>query len=202
MCFLQFGIRLGQCGPRFAQPEAQLTEHPLALADPDADTVLLLNPSTECFSIPEVSAQACLPRRAAQNSIHRGYLFFTQASGAPRPLSLQQPGQAFAFKTTDPVLHRPCRIPEQAPHLGAGHALRYQKHTVKAMIISRFFRATDLVLKSKDHRGRVCNRKWFHSPMKPRSINIRNYLCRYVELHRRAHLASPNAATAHRCCRA
>ncbi len=61
MCFLQFGIRLGQCGPRFAQPEAQLTEHPLALADPDADTVLLLNPSTECFSIPEVSAQASTP---------------------------------------------------------------------------------------------------------------------------------------------
>jgi hypothetical protein len=44
MCFLHRGIGMGQCGSWFAQPEAELTEHPLALADPNRDAVLLRNP--------------------------------------------------------------------------------------------------------------------------------------------------------------
>jgi hypothetical protein len=81
---------MGQSGAWFAQPEAQLTEHPLALANPDGNSVPLLNPGTECFSIPEVPAQTNLPRRIAQNLIHRRPLFFRQASGSPLSLPLRQ----------------------------------------------------------------------------------------------------------------
>jgi len=180
MGFLQLGIGLRQRRSRFTQAEAELTEHTLTLANPYGDAVFLLNPSAQCFSIPDVSAQARLSRRAAQNSIHRFHLFFRQASGSSRSFSLQQSRQTVAFKTADPILHRPWRIPEQARHLRAGHALCDQKQPMKTMIISRFFRAANLVLESEYDRGRVGNLEWFHSSMKPRSINMRNYLCRYV----------------------
>ena len=79
MCFLQCGIGLGQRGSWLAQPEAELTEHPLALANTDGNAIPLLNPGTECFSVPEVPAQTNLPRRVTQDSIHPLQLFFRQA---------------------------------------------------------------------------------------------------------------------------
>ena len=84
MGFLHCGMGLGQRGSWFAQPEAELTEHTLALANPDGDAVPLLNPGTQCFSVPEVPAQTNLPGRVAQDSIHRLQLFFRQASGPSR----------------------------------------------------------------------------------------------------------------------
>jgi hypothetical protein len=48
------------------------------------------------------------------------------------------------------------------------------------MIVARFFRAANLILQSENDGGRVGNRKWFHSSMKPHSVDMRNYLCRYV----------------------
>src|SRR6266436_1152011 len=169
MRFLKLGIGLSQRGSWFAQAEAELTEHTLALTYPDGDAVFLLNPSAEGLSIPEVSAQASLPRRVAQNSIHRFHLFFRQAAGPPRSLPLQQSRQTVSFKATHPILHPPWRLPEQARHLRAGHALRDQKQPMKTMIVSRFFRTANLILQSENDRGRVRNGKWFHSSMKPQS---------------------------------
>jgi len=180
MGFLKLGIGLSQRRSRFTQAEAELTEHTLALAYPDVDVVFLLNPSAECFSIPDVSAQASFPWRLAQNSIHRFHLFFRQAAGPSRSFAFQQSRQTVSFKATDPILHRPWRIPEQARHLRAGHALCDQKQPMKTMIIPRLFRTANLVLESEDDCGRIGNLEWFHSSMKPRSINMRNYLCRYV----------------------
>ncbi len=180
MRFLKLRIGLSQRGSWFAQAEAELTEHTLALTYPDGDAVFLLNPGAQCFSIPDVSAQASLPRRAAQNSLHCLPLFFPQASGPSRSFPFQQSRQTVSFKATDPILHRPWCIPEQACHLRAGHALCDQKQPMKTMIISRFVRTANLVLESEYDRGRVGNLEWFHSSMKPQSINMRNYLCRYV----------------------
>ena len=89
MCFLCRGISMGQSGAWFAQPETQLTEHPLALANPDGNAVSLLNPGTEGFSVPEIPAQANLPRRVTQDPIHPFPLLFRQASGPPRSFPLQ-----------------------------------------------------------------------------------------------------------------
>ena len=129
MCFLYRGISMGQSGAWFAQPEAQLTEHPLALANPDGNAVPLLNPGTECFSVPEVPAQTDLPWRVAQDSIHRLQLFFRQAWGPSRSFPLQQSRQTVSFKTTDPILHRPWGIAQKMGHLRTGHTLGYQKHS-------------------------------------------------------------------------
>ena len=89
MGFLHCGIGLGQRGSWLAQPESELTEHTLALANPDGNAIPLLNPGTECFSVPEVSAQTNLPRRVTQDSIHPFQLFFGQASRPSRSFSLQ-----------------------------------------------------------------------------------------------------------------
>jgi len=180
MCFLGRGISMGQSGAWFAQAEAQLTEHPLALANPDGNAVPLRNPGTECFSIPEVPAQTNLPRRIAQNLIHRRPLFFRQASGSPRSLPLRQSCQTVSFKTTDPIFHRPWCIAQKMCHLRAGHTLGYQKHPMETMIVARFLRAANLILQSENDRGRVRNGKWFHYSMKSQSLVMRNYLCRHV----------------------
>jgi hypothetical protein len=169
MCFLYRGISMSQSGAWFAQPEAQLTEYPLALANPDGNAVSLLNPGTECFSIPEVPAQTNLPRRIAQNLIHRRPLFFRQASGSPRSLPLRQSCQTVSFKTTDPIFHRPWCIAQKMCHLRAGHTLGYQKHPMETMIVARFLRAANLILQSENDRGRVRNGKWFHYSMKSQS---------------------------------
>jgi hypothetical protein len=88
MCFLYRGISMGQSGAWFAQPEAELTEHTLALANPDGNSIPLLNPGTEGFSVPEIPAQTNLPRRVPQDSIDPGQLFFRQASGPSRSFPL------------------------------------------------------------------------------------------------------------------
>ncbi len=180
MCFLYRGISMGQSGAWFAQPEAQLTEHPLALANPDGNAVSLRNPGTECFSIPEVPAQTNLPRRIAQNLIHRRPLFFRQASGSPRSLPLRQSCQTVFFKTTDPIFHRSWGIAQKTCYLRAGHTLGYQKHPMETMIVTRFLRTANLILQSENDRGRVRNGKWFHGSMKSQPLVMRNYLCRYV----------------------
>ena len=76
MCFLHCGIRLGQRRPWFTQAEAELTKHALALANSDGDAVPLLNPATQCFSIPDIPAQTNRSGRVAQNLIHRLQLSF------------------------------------------------------------------------------------------------------------------------------
>jgi hypothetical protein len=100
MCFLNCGIGLGQSGSWLAQTEAELTKHTLALANPDGNAIPLLNPGTECFSVPQVPAQSNLPRRVTQDSIHPFQLFFRQTSGPPRSFALQQSRQTVSYKTT------------------------------------------------------------------------------------------------------
>ena len=176
MCFLHCGIGLGQSGSWLAQSKAELTEHTLALANPDDDAIPLLNPGTECFSIPQVPAQTNLPRRVTQDPIHPFPLFFRQASGPPRSFALQQSRQTVSFKTTHPILHRPWRITQEMGHFWTGHTLGDQKHSMETMIVARFFRAADLILQSENDGGRVGNGKWFHSSMKPHSYRYAQLL--------------------------
>jgi hypothetical protein len=180
MRLLHFRISLSQHESRFAQAETELAEDTLALAYAHRDLILLLNPSAQGLAIPDIAAQPRLPRRLAQDSIHGFHLFFTEPWRAPRPFSFQQSCQTTFFKATDPILHRSGCITQPARHLRAGHALGNQKHSMKAVIIARFFRTTDFVLKPQYDRGRIGNLAWFHSFMKPGLFNMRNYLCRYV----------------------
>ena len=122
---------------RLAQPEAELTKHTRALANPDGNAIPLPNPGTECFPVPQVPAQTNLPRRVTQNPIHPLLLFFRQASGPPRSFALQQSRQTASFKTTDPILHRSWRIAQKMGHLRAGHTLSYQQHSMETTIVKR-----------------------------------------------------------------
>jgi hypothetical protein len=180
MCFLQYGIGFGLRGSWFGQPEAELTEHTLALANTHDDAISLLDPRTECFSVPDVSAQTDLPWRVAQDLIDSLQLFFRQTSGPSRSFPFQQSSQTVSFKTTDPILHRPWRIAQKTGHLRTGHTLGYQKHSMETMIVARFFRTANLILQSENDGGRVGDGKWFHYSMKPKSTAIRNYLRRFV----------------------
>jgi hypothetical protein len=155
MCFLHFGIGLGQRGSWLPQPEAKLTKHTLALANPDRNAnnaIPLLNPGTECFSVPQVPAQTNLPGRVTQDPIHPFPLVFRQASGPPRSFALQQSRQSVSFKTTDPIFHRSWRSAQKMGHLRAGHTLGYQQHSMETMILARFFRTANLILQSENDR--------------------------------------------------
>jgi len=183
MGFLQCGTGLGQRGSWLAQPKTELTEHPLALADPDGNAIPLLNPGTERFAIPQVPAQTNLPRRVTQDSIHPCQLFFGQASRPSRSFPLQQSCQTVSFKTTHPILHRPWPIAQKMGHLRTGHTLGDQEHPMETMIVARFFRTANLILQTEDNGGRVDNGKWFHPSMKPHIPRYAQLLMsRYLEL--------------------
>jgi hypothetical protein len=47
---------------------------------------------------------------------------------------------------------------------------------VKAVVVARFFRTTNLILKSQNHSSSIGDGKWFHASMKPHFLTMRNYL--------------------------
>lgn len=50
------------------------------------------------------------------------------------------------------------------------------QHAVKSVIVARFFRTTNLVLKSQNHGGGTVVGKWFRDSVKPHFLMILNYL--------------------------
>ena len=142
MRLLQSRIGVGNQGARFAQTEAELSKHPLALPHAQVNPVAPGEPGLERLAIPQCSAQADLVRRASQHGLHLLELRLAQALGPSGSRPLRQAGQAALFKTSDPVFHRPWSIAQEPARLRAGHPLRDQQHPVQAVIVTRFFRTT------------------------------------------------------------
>jgi len=138
------------------------------------DVVFLLNPSAECFSIQMFPLQASFPWRLAQNSILPLPFGFPPAAGPSRSFAFQQSRQTVSFQSDRPNTPPTVAHPRAGAPPPAGHALCDQKQPMKTMIIPRLFRTANLVLESEDDCGRIGNLEWFHSSMKPRSINMRN----------------------------
>jgi hypothetical protein len=44
------------------------------------------------------------------------------------------------------------------------------------VIVARFLRTANLILKSKNQGSCIGDGNWFHAPMKPHSPQMRNYL--------------------------
>ena len=176
MCFVKLRIGLRNQRSRFPQPEAQLPEQALALAHAQANTVPLLNPGAERLSIPEVSTQAGLARRLAKNAVDFLHLDFAQSSGAARPCSFQQSRQTLRFKTVHPILDGTGRVPQEPSHLWTSHPLGHEKHSMEAVVITRFFRPANLILQAKCNRYRVSDGEWSHASIRPQFTIIRNYL--------------------------
>src|SRR5437667_870655 len=176
MRLLQNRIGVGNQGPRLAQPEAELSKHPLALTHAQPNPVMPGEPGLEAFPVPQRSAQADLARRTAQHRLHLLELPLAQALGPSGPRPFRQSGQTALFKMSNPVFDRPRSISQQPACLRAGHPLRHEQHPVQAVIVARFFRTADLVLKSQNHGIGISNGEWFHAPMKPHLLTTRNYL--------------------------
>ena len=192
MRLLPFRIGEGDLGPRLAQPKAQLPEQALALTHAQRDAVLLSDPDRQRFAIPQIAAQPGLPRRLAKSRADLFQLLLIQAPGPPSSLSLAQTYQALLLATANPILHRPRRVAQQPGHLGAGHSLGYQQHTVEAVVVAGILGASDLILQSEDDAVRVGYAQWSHALRRTHPVYYTQVL---MTLCLAAHLR-PNANSA------
>ena len=104
MRLLPSRIALGHLGPRFPQPETQLSKQTLTLPHTQLDLIFPLDPGCQRLAVPEIPTQTHLAGHPPQRRIDFPELFFTETRRAARSLSLAQTGQAFLFKTAYPVL--------------------------------------------------------------------------------------------------
>jgi len=176
MRLLQFGIGGGEQRARFAPAETELAKHALALAHAQANLAPPRDPNAEGFPIPPRPAQADRSRGAAQHRLRLLPLGRAQTLGTSGSRPFHAPGQTAVFKMANPILHRPWGVPEKLTDFRAGHTLRDEQHSVKAVIVARFLRTTNLILKSQNHGSSIGDRKWFHAPMKSHVPDIRKYL--------------------------
>ncbi len=176
MRLLQNRVGVGKQGPRLAQPEAELSKHPLALTHAQPNPVTPCEPNLEGLAVPQRSAQADLARRTAQHRLHLLELRLAQALRSSGSRPFHQPGQTALLEMSNPIFDRPRGVSQKLADLWAGHPLRHEQHPVQAVIVARFFRTAYLVLESQNHRIGISNGEWFHPPMKPHLIIMRNYL--------------------------
>jgi len=172
----QFGIGVGEQRARLAQAETELSKHSLALAHAQANLAPPLDPNAEGFPIPQRPGQADLSRCASQHRLRLLPLGLAQTLGTSGSRPFHEPGQTAVFKMSNPILHRPWGVPEKLTDFRAGHTLSDEQHPVKAVIVARFLRTTNLILKSQHHGSSIGDRKWFHAPMKSHFPDIRKYL--------------------------
>ena len=190
MRLLPFRIGAGDLGPRLAQPKTQLPEQALALAHAHRDAVLLLDPDRQRLAIPQIAAQARLPRRLAKSRVDLFQLLLIQAPRPPSPLSLAQTCQALALETVNPILHRPRRGAQQPGHLGTGHSLRHKQHTVEPVVVAGILGAPDFILQSEDDAVPLGYAQWSHALMRTHPVyytQLLMTLCLDRELERRGH---------------
>ncbi len=176
MRLLPHGIGVGNQRARLAQAEAALPKPPLALTHAQANLKAPCEPDLERFPIPQRSAQADVARSASQHRLHLQQLCLAQTPGPSGSCPFHQSGQTALFKMSNPVFNRPRGVSQKLADLRAGQPLSDQQHAVKAVIVARFFRTTNLILKSQNHSGGIGDGKWFHDSMKPHFLSMRNYL--------------------------
>lgn len=175
MRLLQLRIRVGNQGTRFAQAEAELAEHPLALAHAQPNPMASCKPDLQRLPVSQGPAQARLGRCLPQYRLNLLPLRHTQSFGSPGSRPFHQPGKTALFKMPHPILNRARGITQQSTNFRAGHPLSHPQHPVKAVIVSRFLRPANLILQSQNHGIGIGNAKWFHASMKPHFCIMRNY---------------------------
>jgi hypothetical protein len=146
MSLLQLRIRIGDLWARLAQAESELPEETLALSNSQFHSLFPLDPSAQCFAIPKCRSQIYVTGRSAQDTVHLLQLFRRESHWPPWPVALCQTSQALILEALHPILYGSWRISKQSRHLWATHSLRNQQNAMETVIISRFFRPTDLIL--------------------------------------------------------
>lgn len=151
-------IRLGDQGARLAKAKTQLAEQPLALTRLQMDPELLAQIAREGFAIPNPTAlNTGLQWSSTQRRLNLAPLSRTETRRSPRSLPFGQPCQARFLEMVYPILHGTRRISQDAGGLPTTHAVRDQEHAVEAVIVTRFTRAANLILQSKDHGWSVAD---------------------------------------------
>lgn len=175
MLLLPHRICSGQDRPRLAEPELELPEQPLALAHSQLDSVGLVDPCRQCLAIPQIHPHSRIARLGPQNPIDLLHLLFVQPTGTTGPFSFRQASQALLVKTMNPILDRTRRVAQQAGHLRARQALRYQEDTVQPVVVPRLLRPLNFLLQTQ-HRSGIGYHEWSHDSRRARSGLMRNYL--------------------------
>jgi hypothetical protein len=103
-----------------------------------------------------------------------------QASWPTRAGAFGQTGKSPVFEARHPVLDGAARVAEQVSDLRARQALGHQQHALQPVVVPGFLGPSNFVLQSHDGQRRIGDGQWLHSPRKPQSSIMRNYLCRYV----------------------
>ena len=176
MRLLQRRIRVGNRGARFAQAEAELAEHPLALAHAQPNPVAPCEPDLQRLPVPEVPAQGRRGRRLPQYQLNLLQLRRAQSLGPAGSRPFHQPGKTALFEMPHPVFNRAGGIAQQSTNFRACHPLGDQQQPVETVIVSRFIRPANLILQSQNHGFGIGNAQWFNISMKPHFIMMRNYL--------------------------
>ena len=176
MRLLPFGIGVGNQRARLTQPETPLPKQALALAHSQIHLEAPLNPGAQSFSVPQRPRQSHVARRATQDCIDVLQLRRAQTLGASGSFAFDQSGQPFGLKAPNPVFYRTRSVSQKSADRGTVHPLGDQQHSVKPVIVARFFRAANLILQAQNDAFSISNLQWSHVSRKPQSAIMRNYL--------------------------
>src|SRR3989344_322881 len=179
-------VRLGDLRTGLAQPKPHLVEHPLALAHPQRNAITAFHVFAQKLAVPQVlrmtkftGASAQVPREPLPSPR-------LQRAWPPRPLSLAQSVESVFLETADPTLDRAGVFAEQSGDLPATLPRGHQQYAVQSVVVARFVRAFDLLLKGNPHHVGILNFESSHGDVsvhcrhRQYSRFIRHYLCRYV----------------------
>lgn len=176
MRLLSPGIGFGQNGTRFTKPETQLAEYTLALPNLELDAKSLLDPSGKRLAVPQVDTHAGIARFTAQHPCHFLHLCLIEAWRTACMFGLGQSGQSPILEMVHPIFNGTWGVSKQSCDFGASHALRHEQNAVKAVVVTRLFRALDLLLQAQ-HGGIVCDAEWWsHISSKSPQASKRKYL--------------------------
>ena len=173
---LQFGIAMCELGPRLPQTEAQRSEQTLALPNTKIDAKFPMQIGGQRLAVPEIGGPSRLFRWLSQNLPDDLQRFLSQTSRPSRATTLLKARQAGTFKISDPILQRAWGVPKHGGRLSASHALRDKQDSMQTVIVAGLIGPTDLVLQCQNHHGRINDRQWPHTNMKPRFCSMRNNL--------------------------
>ena len=185
ICRLGLRIRFGNDRPWLTSTESQMGKQSLALPYSKRHIIFLRKVMAEEFSIPKVlrifKRTGGFPKIPADrfNNIFIPSLWTTGMR------CIHKACKTFFFKSFRPILNRPWAMIKKFRYFGATESFADQQDTMETMIIPRFFRSLNLLLNCYFHYGRILNLKFTHGTLLSastiaESINIRNYLCRYV----------------------
>jgi hypothetical protein len=159
---LGFLVRTGNDGARFSQPKLQLVEQPLTLAYPENDLLSLGYMVGQEFSVPEVLRISEISGRFPQIIVDALQLFGRQPLRSSLPFPVLEATESLRFEAPDPSLNGRRIVAQKLTNLIGGHTPAHKQYTVKAVIISRFFRTMNLILHGDFHHFPIGDHQTFH----------------------------------------